>query len=148
MYQVKGKYWIVRDVVKQPAAPTRTFHTAMGMLRWALDEQMITRGAWGNNAPKPNEMERVSIPYAGSGDWRGDYTFTPAQVEAMGRALSRYRSILRYYREVVPEWRPDPSIGTNGMIHYADNSSVLHEIDKDGNKRHRMIDYPSGDACF
>jgi len=148
MYVVKGKYWIHRDGVRQPAAPDMHFSTAMGMLHWALASKMIRRASWGNGQPGPRDMERVHVPYAGSGDWEGDYYFSPDQVEAMGRALSRYRGILRYYREVVPEWRPDTSVSVTGMIHYADNSSELHEIDKWGNKRHRMVVAPHGDACF
>jgi hypothetical protein len=148
MYVVKGKYWITRNGVKQPAAPERTFITAMGMLRWALDQKMIRRGAWGNSAPGPREMERVSIPYSGSGDWQGDHYFTPDQVAAMGRALSRYREILRHYREIEPEWRPDTSVSSTGEIYYADNSVELHEINKYGERRHRMVTAPSGDICF
>lgn len=148
MYTVKGKYWMVRNGEKVPAAADVTFRTAMGMLRWALDNRMIRRGTWGNGAPGPREMERVSIPYSGSGDWQGDHYFTPAQVEAMGRALSRYRAILRHYREIEPGWRPDTSVSPDGTIHYADNSIELHEISRDGQRRHRMTLAPSGDACF
>ncbi len=147
MYVVRGKYWIVRDGEKVPATPDVTFRTAMGMLRWALDNRMIRRGAWGNSAPGPREMERVSVPYSGSGDWQGDHYFTPDQVEAMGRALSRYRAILRYYREIEPEWRPDTSVSPTGEIHYADNSTELHEINKYGKRRHSLVVAPHGDVC-
>lgn len=145
MYEVKGKHWIHRgDGLVPPAEPVR-FRTAMGMLRWALDSGAIhRRGAWGNTVPGPGEMERVSIPYAGSGDWESGFAwyFTPDQVEAMGVALSRYRAILRYLREVEPEWTE------TGRTHYADNSTEVDETDKYGRTRRRMITCPYGDACF
>lgn len=141
MYEVKGKYWITRDGEKQPAAPTVRFHTAMGMLRWALNNGMMHRGAWGNGAPKPNEMERVSIPYAGSADWWGDHYFTPDQVAAMGRALSRYRAHLRYRREIEPEWQEVD------RVHYADNSIEATQRDKYGRTRTVMVVAPHGDVC-
>jgi hypothetical protein len=142
MYEVKGKYWIVRDGEKQPPAPTLHFHTAMGMLRWALNNGMMRRAAWGNSALKPDEMERVSIPYAGSGDWQGDYYFTPDQVAAMGRALSRYRAHLHYRREIEPEWREVE------RVRYADNSTESHQQDKYGRTRTVMLVAPHGDVCF
>lgn len=149
MYVVQGKYWIVRNGVKVPPPEPVRFHTAMGMLRWALDTGMIRRcGAWGNTVPGPAEMERVSIPYAGSGDWSGDWFFSPEQVAAMGRALSRYRAHLRYRREVEPQWRPDTSVSATGEVFCADNSIELHEVDKDGNKRVRQTVPPHGDVCF
>lgn len=142
MYEVRGKYWMIRNGVKvEPPAP-KTFRTAMGMLRWALNTGLIRRrGSWGNTVPGPGEMERVSIPYAGSGDWAGDWYFTPAQVEAMGKALSRYRAILHHYREIEPEWREV------SRTHYADNSIEADQEDKYGNRRTVTVVSPHGDVC-
>jgi len=64
VYVVQGKYWIVRNGVKVPPPEPVRFHTAMGMLRWALDTGMIRRcGAWGNTVP--------GLPGAGCGDGPG-----------------------------------------------------------------------------
>ncbi|MER6605730.1 hypothetical protein ABT282_07395 [Streptomyces sp. NPDC000927] len=143
MCTVKGKYWIVRNGVKQDPAPDRNFHSAMGMLRWALKSGEIRRrGAWGNTVPGPGEMERVSIPYAGSNDWRGDYYFSLEQVEAMGKALTRYRGILRYFREVYPGWKEVD------RIHYMDNSIISVQEDRFGNRREVTVEHPHGGICF
>jgi hypothetical protein len=60
----------------------------------------------------------------------------------MGRALSRYRAVLRYFREVEPEWREV------ARVHYADNSIEATEVDKYGNTRTVMVESPHGDVCF
>jgi hypothetical protein len=149
MYVVKGIYWMCVNGVKQAPAPDLHFHTAMGMARWALNQGGMRKGAWGNHAPGPHEMERASIPYSGSCDWdlRTHY-FSPAQVDAMKAAQSRYRGILRYFREVEPGWKPDTSVSPTGEIHWADNSIERREIDKHGNKRTVQVAAPSGDLCF
>lgn len=144
MYEVRGKYWIVRDGVKQPAAEPMYFRTAMGMLHWAVKSGMIRRrGAWGNTVPGIGELERVSIPYAGSGDWAGEHYFTTAQVSAMDHALARYRWLLRYLREVEPEWAEVPG----SRVCYADNSVEVTQADKYGNTRRVMEVAPHGDVC-
>jgi hypothetical protein len=146
MYVVKGAHWLVRNGVKQPPQPDREFITAMGMLRWAMDTGMIRRrGAWGNTVPGADEMERVSIPYAGSNDWdsfKTGYYFSVEQVAAMGAALSRYRAILHHFREIEPEWTQV------AQTNYADNSTEVREVNKYGATRTRMTVSPSGDACF
>lgn len=143
MYEVKGVHWRIRNGILQPPPEPRRFHTAMGMLRWALDAGMIRRGLWGTGAPGPHEMERVRIPCPGSGDWGGDWFFTPDQVAAMRAAHSRYRTVLHHLREVEPEWREVDG----SRVHYADNSVMATEADKYGRTRSVTLVYPHGDLC-
>jgi hypothetical protein len=131
----------------------RTFHTGAGLLRWALNERLLEHRVGGVPYPTRFSDKWLGEPgRPGSGYGMIDtfcrWKFTPEHREAMQRAAKRYKEIVHYLREVEPEWRPDTSVSATGEIHYADNSTELHEINKYGGKRHRMLAYPSGDACF
>lgn len=130
---------------------TRTFSTAMGLLRHCLRERVFAHRTGG--VPYPTAPDAVWLGRAGKRSYGLVDTFTRWEVtyehiEAMRRAQSAYAERLHYRREIAPQWRPDTSVSPTGEIRYADNSVELHEVDKDGNRRHRMIVAPSGDACF
>lgn len=129
---------------------TRTFQTAAGLLRWALDERAFRHGVGG--VPYPTRFDQPYMGHKGNRwgliDGFCRWQFTPEHREAMARAQQRYNEIIHYLREVEPEWRPDTSYSADGIVHYADNSTERHEINKYGKRRHIMIDPPSGDACF
>lgn len=131
----------------------RTFHTGAGLLRWALNERLLEHRVGGVPYPKRFDDKWLGEPGRPGSDYGmidgfSRWKFTPEHRRAMQRAAKRYREIVRYLREVEPEWRPDTSVSATGEIHYADNSVELHEINKYGQKRRRMITAPSGDACF
>ena len=60
----------------------------------------------------------------------------------VARLSERYRSLVNYCREVLPEWREVD------RIHWADNSVDVVEEDRDGNRRNRQLVAPHGDRCF
>lgn len=130
---------------------TRTFTTALDMLRHCLSERVFAHRTGG--VPYPATPDKVWLGREGGPTYGLVDTFTLWEVtydhiKAMRAAQVRYNAHLHYVTEDEPQWRPDTSVSATGEVHYADNSIELHEIDKDGNKRHRMIRYPSGDVCF
>lgn len=131
----------------------RTFHTGAGLLRWALRERLLSHGIGGRPYPVRFDDKWLGEPgRPGSGYGMIDtfcrWKFTPEHRETMQRAAARYREIVTYLREVEPEWRPDTDVSPTGEIHYADNSTELHEINKYGGRRRRVLVAPGGDACF
>lgn len=133
------------------SAETRTFTTAMGMLRHCLRERVFEHRTGG--VPYPSTPDGVYLglpgrPSYGLVDPLTRWEVTYDHIEAMRSAQIAFGERLYYWREVEPEWQPDTSVSATGEVHYADNSVELHEIDKRGRKRHRMVKYPSGDACF
>jgi hypothetical protein len=138
------------------AEETRTFHTGAGLLRWALNEGLMREwrdtyvdgqwrrlfdGQWIGSPDRPGSDYGMINPFC-------RWEFTREHRSAMQRAAQRYREIIHYLREVEPEWRPDTSVSESGEIHYADNSTELHEINKYGQKRYRTLVAPHGDVCF
>lgn len=124
---------------------TREFGTAMGMLRFCLDNGAFpNRGASG-----PLTLERVHLGRDGQGpgsDYQRIDTAFPFKVtaeclSAMRKAHARYMAALHYWREVEPEWRE------GAPINYADNSTERIDRDKHGNTRRVMLRQPSGDVC-
>jgi hypothetical protein len=135
-------------------AETRTFTTAAGLLRFCLNEGVFSQ-RYVNARPKRFEHLYAHRQGTGSGGYFPLDTFCQWKgirdhMAAMVRAHARYCEILHYLREVEPEWRPDVEATGNaeGIVHYADNSTERHEINKYGKRRHVMITAPSGDACF
>jgi hypothetical protein len=136
-------------------AETRTFATAAGLLRFCL-KQGVFRQRYVNGRPK--QFEHLHLGYRDNDpgydyhliDTFARWEITSEHLAAMRRAHRRYMEILHYLREVEPEWRPDTESTGNarGIVHYADNSTERHEINKYGQRRRIMIDPPSGDACF
>lgn len=134
-------------------AETRTFHTGAGLLRWALDERLMWHRTGGQ--PYPTRFDDMHLGRPGDRtsmyrmiDSFCRWEFTEEHRTAMQRAAERYREIIRYLREVEPEWQPDTSVSVDGKIHFADNSVELHQINKYGGKRHLMVEYPHGDVCY
>jgi hypothetical protein len=143
------------SVYRTNPAETRTFLTAAGLLRFCL-EQGVFRQRYING--KPYRFEHLHLGQRDH-DKGYDYhlidTFTRWQITgdhlaAMRRAQARYLEILHHLREVEPQWRPDTERTGNesGLVHYADNSTERHEVNKYGKRRYVMVDPPSGDACF
>lgn len=146
---IDGKFVMVPE-------QTHTFRSAAELLRHCLRQRVFAHRTGGR--PYPTRFDGVHLGHRDH-DRGYDYhlidTFTDWQVTgdhlaAMRRAQTRYREIVHYWREVEPQWRPDTEHTGNpeGLIHFADNSVELHEISKDGRRRHRMTEAPSGDACF
>jgi len=75
--------------------------------------------------------------------WSGVREVTFEEWLAARPLLARYKRFCHYVREVRPEWRND-----GGPIYYADNSVEQPEVDKDGNRRSRMLVAPHGDLCY
>jgi hypothetical protein len=140
-------------VVREVPGETRTITTSMGLLRFALRERLFTHRTGGRPYPaRPDNVHlgREGAPTYGLFDPLKRWEVTYDHVEAMRRAQRAYNERMHYRREVAPMWRPDTEYAGNesGVVHYADNSTVQYEIDKDGNRRHRTIIAPGGDACF
>lgn len=158
MYTVKGKMRKVRGVdgvLRTESKPDVTFHTAAGLLRWALNTRQLEHRTGGRPYPTrfddkwlgdPDDTSRGSA--YGIIDSFSRYEWTPELRQAMQRAAWRYREIVRYLREVEPEWKPDTSVSPSGEIHWADNSIERQEINKYGKTRIVRLKAPSGDACF
>jgi hypothetical protein len=130
---------------------TRTFATAAGLLRFALNEQLFDHRTGGR--AYPTRVHEVWLGRVGTRAYGLINPFTRWEVtydhiEAMRRAQHAYNERLHYWREVEPEWRPNPDVGVDGVIGFADNSTELQEINKYGGRRHRMLVAPHGDACF
>jgi hypothetical protein len=129
-----------------------TFHTAAGLLHWALEAQLFART--GNSTPRRLSDLYVHrrlrgqaphIPLDSFNRWK----VTPELMAAMVRAHDRYMALLHYLREVEPEWRPDTVRGdAKGHMYFGDNSVELHEVNKYGQRRHSYVTAPHGDACF
>lgn len=141
------------SVFRQEPEETRTFRTGAEMLHWAIKEDVF------DNWRQRRRPVHFSDPYLGHDRPGGTYgvfdsftrwRFQPEHVVAMRRAQERYNAILHYFREVEPEWRPDVESTGNaeGRVCYADNSEEIHEINKYGQRRHRMAVAPHGDVCF
>lgn len=131
----------------------RTFLTAAGLLRWALDERLFDHRVGG--VPYPTRfgdkwLGHPGKPHYGMIDTFCRWQFTPELRMAMQRVQQRYGEIVHYLREVEPEWRPDVELTGNseGHLSFADNSTELHEINKYGKRRHRFVTAPHGDVCF
>lgn len=145
---------LVDGTWKAATPPARTFSTAAALLRWALNERVFAHHVGGVPYPKrPDDLYLGSRDHDPGHDYHlidtfASYLITGDHLAAMRRAARRYGEIVHHLREVEPQWRPDTSASPSGMVYYADNSTELHEINKYGKRRHRMIDPPSGDACF
>jgi hypothetical protein len=133
------------------SAQTRTFGSGMELLRFALRERLFDHRVGG--VAYPTTPDRVHLGHQGARSYglidpctRWEVTYD--HIEAMRRAKAEYDRRMHYWREIEPEWRPDPRISASGLVRFADNSVELYEVDKRGNRRHRMIEAPSGDACF
>lgn len=132
----------------------RTFHTAAGLLRWALRERVFSHHTGG--VPYPT---RFDDKYLGHRDHDKGYDYhlidtfarwriTGDHLAAMRRVQRRYVEIVHHLREVEPEWRPDTTVSETGEIHWADNSVERMEINKYGGKRVVRLVAPHGDVCF
>lgn len=67
---------------------------------------------------------------------------TATKVEEVAAFQARYRRFVHHVREVAPGWREVTKVG------YADNSTEVREVARDGTVRQRMLVGPGGDACF
>lgn len=122
----------------------RTFRTAMGMLRFC-----VNNGAF-RNVVRGGPLDRVYLGRDGQGpgsdyqvvDAFFRFKITGEHLTAMRRAHARYLAALHYWREIEPEWREGASIP------YMDNSVERVDTDKYGNKRRVTLTPPSGDICF
>lgn len=132
----------------------RTFTTAAGLLHFCLKEGVFAQRYVNDRVRK---LEHLHLGYRDNDrgydyhliDWFTGWKVTSEHLTAMRRAHRRYMEILTYYREPEPEWRPDTERGdSQGLIHWADNSVELHEINKYGQRRHRYVIAPHGDVCF
>lgn len=155
MYEIVKPAYTVNGVDGPYEVPEerRTFHTAAGLLRWALKARLLEHGIGGR--PYPTRFDdkwlgRDGERYADYGliDSFCRWKFTAEHKSAMRRAQQRYVEIIHYLREVEPEWRPDTRSSATGEVHYADNSIERHEVNKYGQRRRIMVLAPSGDACF
>jgi hypothetical protein len=157
MYTITKPAYVIhgpgKDEQRTVPQETRTFLTGAGLLRWALDNRLLEHRVGG--VPYPTHFDdkylgHPDVPHSDYGmiDTFRRWEFTPEHRAAMQRAALRYKEIIHYLREVEPEWRPDTSVSPTGMRSFADNSTELHEISKYGKRRHRMVEYPHGDACF
>lgn len=147
-------YEVMRPAQGYRPEERRTFHTAAGLLRWALRERVFDHRVGG--VPYPTRFTDIHLGYRDH-DRGYDYhlidTFTPWKITgdhlaAMRRVQRRYGEIVHHLREVDPRWEPDTSVSPTGKISFADNSVELHEVSRYGTKRHRMLVAPHGDACF
>lgn len=133
-----------------------TFRTGMQMLHWCIEQDVFERHSVrrGPGKVRPNDIHlsvRRSAPeqsfayhvVAASCPWNITY----GHVEAMTVAQVRYVRLVHYLREVEPAWRPDTGASPSGEVHCADNSIELHEINKYGKRRRRMVVQPHGDIC-
>lgn len=156
MYEVIKPEYTVGSADGSRVVPEerRTFITAAGLLRWALNERVFRHGVGG--VPYPERFGDVHLGWRDH-DKGYDYqlidTFTRWKITgdhlaAMRRVQRRYGEIVHYLREIDPEWRPDTSVSATGEIPYMDNSTEVHEINKYGGKRRRTLVAPGGDACF
>lgn len=146
-------YGPLEGTTRTEPAETRTFTTAAGMFAFLLRERVL-RPQFHTASPikhfgdvwlgRPGQRTYGLTAIDTLSRW--EVTFE--HVEAMRHAQQRYEEIVHYLRNVEPEWRPDTSVSATGEVRYADNSIEMHEIDKRGNRRRRMLKYPSGDACF
>lgn len=148
-YTVKGRplVHIAADGTRQERAEEdRCFTTAMGLLHWAIAAGAFSQRYANRAVANPGELHLREKRDKGA-DYHTVDTFfrwkiEPEHLDAMYRAMTRYKEIVHYLREVEPEW-------TEGEeIHYMDNSVERHDRDKYGNTRRVMVKYPSGDACF
>lgn len=151
MYRIEGRE--LADGRREAEAVE--FHTAAGLLRWALNTRVLAHHVGG--VPYPARFDDVHLGYR-EGDAGYDYHLidvltkyrvTSAHLTAMRRVQRRYMEIIHHLREVDPQWEPDRSVSANGCVHCADHSVRYHEISRTyGIRRSRMIQWPSGDACF
>ncbi|MQS17475.1 hypothetical protein F7Q99_36150 [Streptomyces kaniharaensis] len=121
-----------------------TFKSGMEMLHWAVKSRLIGRLGHG-----PRTAATVYL-----GNPRDEYraqrcvdAFPSRKVSteawnAMKRAQDRLQGLLHYLREVEPEWQDE------GRIHYMDNSVVMAQRNKYGQRREVTLIQPHGDACF
>lgn len=147
-------YEVTRPARGNRPEERRTFHTAAGLLRWALRERVFRHNVGG--VPYPTRFDEIHLGYKDH-DKGYDYhlidsfvgwKITGDHLAAMRRAQRAYAERLHYRREIAPEWKPDMSVSPTGEVHYADNSVELHEVNRDGEKRRRTVVAPHGDACF
>jgi hypothetical protein len=150
MYEVTAKRFNVGTPSEWVAnVPTVTFHTAAGLLRWALDTRQLAHGIGGLRYPMNFDEKWLGFPGDGSPgrdyqlvDTFCKYKITADHLEAMRRAQQRYREIVHYLRNVEPEWVEGPE------EHYADNSIDRTDTNKYGQTRRVHLLAPGGDACF
>lgn len=137
------------SVFRAEPAEVRTFTTGAALLRWAMNERVFRTHGGGPRMDRPDQPH-LNSQYGMGLDSFCRWKFGRQEHAAMARAQRRYGQIVDYLRNVEPEWRPDTEYTGNetGIIHFADNSTELHEISKYGTRRHRMIEYPHGDVCF
>ena len=74
--------------------------------------------------------------------WAGRGEVRYANVLKAMAILERMVALDHYHREVAPQWVDAEK------IHYADNSIVQYQVDRDGNRRHRTLVGPGGDICY
>ena len=60
----------------------------------------------------------------------------------VAKLIERYQRYCHYCEEIEPEWKDV------GLLHFADNSTEMEQVDKRGRKRRVMVTAPHGDACF
>lgn len=122
------------------------FKSAMEMLHWSLANGVFGREFYANRSPRTPEEIRLRDggdewrAYRVSGDWP-KWELTNENYDAMVSAAKRYRAILHYFREIEPEWTYVET------IHYADNSTMVYEINRNGQMRSHMTVSPHGDIC-
>lgn len=117
-------------------ADDRTFRTGMEMLHWAVKTGVLRKH--GNRVATVGDIHLGRYTRA---DSFADHILTADHIEAMRVAQARYRAILHHFREVAPGWTKV------GEIHYADNSIVEKQQDKDGRVRYVTLVHPHGDVC-
>lgn len=130
---------------------TRTFTTAAGMLGW-----LLRTGVLRPQHHRAGEVKYFGDIYLGRTGQRtyglvavdSRWEITYDHIEAMRGAQERYAQIVHFLREVDPQWRPDTSVSETGKVYYADNSTELHEVNRYGGTRRRVLVAPHGDACF
>lgn len=141
------------EVTKRDGSESRTFRTAAELLHWAIKARVFGHNVGGVLYPTRFDHVHLGCRDGSAGyDYHLIDTFCPWKItsdhlSAMRRARARYVEILHYLREIEPEWRPDTSVSPDGMAYFADNSTELHEVSKDGRRRYRMVTAPHGDAC-
>lgn len=142
-------------LARHEPAETRTFHTAAGLFRFCLNERIFEHRIGGRPYPsrftdKHLGRDDILNSVYGIFDTFSRWQIPHEYVYDLRRAQARYAEIIHYLREVEPEWRPDTERTANesGIVHFADNSTERHEINKYGQRRSVMLAYPSGDVCF
>lgn len=148
-YIVKGRpiMHIAADGTRQERAEEdRCFTTAAGLLHWAIREGAFSQRFANRAVATPDELHLSARRDVGADYHRIDTFFRwkiePEHLDAMYRALTRFKEIVHYLREVEPEWVKGEE------IHYMDNSVERHDTDKYGNTRRVIVKSPSGDLCF